>query len=222
MNNMLLEAKNISKFYKTAGEEFYAIQDVGITINKGDYTAIVGPSGAGKSTLMHILGGLDTPSSGKLIGAGEDVYGLSEPARAGWRRKYIGFVFQFFHLIEELNVMENITLSAFKLKPKEARARAMELLNYLGIEKRAKFFPSQLSGGEKQKCAIARAMINQPQILLCDEPTGNLDHDSQGKVTQLLEKLNKEQNVAVILVTHNLELAKRAKTMVRMESGRVC
>ena len=222
MNNMLLEAKNISKFYKTAGEEFYAIQDVGITINKGDYTAIVGPSGAGKSTLMHILGGLDTPSSGKLIGAGEDVYGLSEPERAGWRRKYIGFVFQFFHLIEELNVMENITLSAFKLKPKEARARAMELLNYLGIEKRAKFFPSQLSGGEKQKCAIARAMINQPQILLCDEPTGNLDHDSQGKVTQLLEKLNKEQNVAVILVTHNLELAKRAKTMVRMESGRVC
>jgi ABC-type lipoprotein export system ATPase subunit len=219
MSDMILEAKNLNKFYKTASEGFYALQDVSLSIGQSDYMAIIGPSGAGKSTLMHILGGLDAPSAGKLFSGAEDVYRLNDSQRAAWRNKNIGFVFQFFHLIEELSILENIAIAAFGRKSKEVRVKALELLNYLGIEKRAHFFPSQLSGGEKQKAAIARALINHPQLLLCDEPTGNLDHESQEKVAKLLEKLNKEQNIAVVLVTHNPALAARAKKIITMESG---
>jgi len=220
MNN-ILSAFRLVKNYQSGAEKVCAVNNVTLDLNEGDYLAVVGPSGSGKSTLLHLLGGLDTPSQGQVFFGGKDIYHLSDAKRARWRNKHIGFVFQFYHLIEELNVLENICIAAFALKPHAAKLKAVELLEYLGIGKRAKFFPSQLSGGEKQKTAIARALINNPQILLCDEPTGNLDRDSQDKVTELLEKLNREQKKTIIVVTHNLQFATLAHKTLAMESGTI-
>jgi ABC-type lipoprotein export system ATPase subunit len=192
-----------------------------LSIHEQDYLAVVGPSGAGKSTLLHAIGGLDKPSSGEILFKNKSIYEMKDNDLADWRNKTVGFVFQFYHLLEELNVLENITIAAIFLKRKSALKKAQELLEYLGLEKRMNFFPSQLSGGEKQKVALARALINEPQILLCDEPTGNLDKHSQDKVTEMLEKLNKEKNKTIILVTHNLELAKRAKRIIMLKSGEI-
>jgi ABC-type lipoprotein export system ATPase subunit len=216
----ILQADKIGKCYRSVGEVVYAVNDFSLTVEQNDYLAIVGPSGAGKSTLLHILGGLDAPSEGKVIYNGQDVYGMKDNQLSYWRNKTVGFVFQFYHLIEELNVLENTAVACFNNR-KSALSQAKDLLEYLGIGQRAKFFPSQLSGGEKQKAALARAIINDPQIILCDEPTGNLDKDSQDKVVQLLEKLNKEKNKTIILVTHNLELAGRAKKMITLKAGQM-
>jgi len=217
----ILSAFKLVKNYQSGAEKVCAVNTVTLDVDEGNYLAIVGPSGSGKSTLLHLLGGLDTPSSGQVFFDGKNIYHLSDAKRAAWRNKNIGFVFQFYHLVEELNVMENICVAAFSLKARAASQKAKELLGYLGIEKRAKFFPSQLSGGEKQKVAFARALINGPKIILCDEPTGNLDHDSQDKVIDLLEKINKEQKKTVIIVTHNLQLASRAHKTLSMESGAI-
>ena len=217
----ILSAFRLVKNYQSGAERVCAVDSVTLDLNEGDYLAVVGPSGSGKSTLLHLLGGLDTPSHGQVFFEGKDIYHLSDAKRARWRNKHIGFVFQFYHLIEELNVLENVCIAAFALAPHAAKKKAGELLEYLGIGKRAKFFPSQLSGGEKQKTAIARALINNPQILLCDEPTGNLDRNSQDKVTELLEKLNKEQKKTIIVVTHNPDLAGRAKRSIKIDAGRV-
>lgn len=220
MNN-ILSAFRLVKNYQSGAEKVCAVDNVTLDLNEGDYLAVVGPSGSGKSTLLHLLGGLDTPSHGQVFFDGKDIYHLSDAKRAAWRNRHIGFVFQFYHLIEELNVLENICVAAFSLKGHAASGKSRELLQYLGIERRAKFFPSQLSGGEKQKVAIARALINNPQILLCDEPTGNLDIDSQNKVVELLESLNREQKKTVIIVTHNAQLAASAQKTLKMESGAI-
>jgi len=218
---MLLEVQNLTKTYKSGGETVYAVKNANFTLAAGELIAVVGPSGAGKSTLLHLLGSLDKPDSGRLLHEGADVYKLSDARRARWRNKNIGFVFQFYHLIEELNILENILISALDIKGSYAKDKALGLLDYLGIKNRAGFFPSQLSGGEKQKVAIARALINDAPVLLCDEPTGNLDHASQEKVVDLLEKLNRERGKAVVMVTHNLDLARRCRRTLSMESGSV-
>ncbi len=194
---------------------------VSFELNRGDYLSIVGPSGSGKSTLLHILGGLDKPSQGQVNFKGQNIHSLRDKNLSWWRNKHIGFVFQFYHLIEELNVLENIILPLKIGIRKSPFKRAQELLQYLGIEKRAKFYPSQLSGGEKQKVAIARAVVNDPEVILCDEPTGNLDGQSQERVVSLLEQLNQQQQKTIILVTHNLDLAKRAKSSFQIKSGRI-
>lgn len=217
--NSLLEVVSLTKVYHNGREEVAALREISFSLREEDYLAIVGPSGAGKSTLLHIMGGLDIPTKGKVLFKEKDIYQKKDKSLASWRNKSIGFVFQFYHLIEELNVLENIAIAAHMRLGKSSFKKSEELLKYLGIAERGSFFPSQLSGGEKQKVAIARALINEPDIILCDEPTGNLDKDSQDRVVELIERLNKEKKKTIVLVTHNLELAKRAKRMITLKSG---
>ena len=219
--NDLIGVNSLTKVYHNGRENVHAVHNVSFTLSAQDYVAIIGPSGAGKSTLLHIVGGLETPTSGQVTFKGEDIYQMKEKHLAHWRNATVGFVFQFYHLIEELNVLENVALAAYLAKRKSSLKRAQELLEYLGIEERRNFFPSQLSGGEKQKTAIARALINNPEVILCDEPTGNLDVDSANKVMHLLEELNREKKKTIILITHNLELAKRAKRVIHIKAGAI-
>ena len=216
----LVKLKSVTKIYEGA-KPVVALDEASFSVGKGEYCALVGPSGAGKSTFLHIMGGLDRPTRGEVIFNDKDMYKMSDKELASWRNDTVGFVFQFYHLIEELNVLENIAIASFKRGIKSSFKRADELLQYLGIAERAQFFPSQLSGGEKQRVAIARALINDPQVVLCDEPTGNLDKDSRAKVTELLDTLNREMGKTVILVTHNLELAKRANRVLFIEAGKI-
>ncbi|MBU2102818.1 MAG: ABC transporter ATP-binding protein [Candidatus Omnitrophica bacterium] len=220
--NTLLDIVAVTKIYDagaSAQGAVAALREVTLAIPEGDYCSIVGPSGAGKSTLLHMMGGLDEPTHGTIFFRGSDIHAMGERALARWRNRTIGFVFQFYHLIEELDVLENIAIAAHSMKRKSSSKRAQELLEYLGIIERRDFFPSQLSGGEKQKVAIARALVNNPDIILCDEPTGNLDIDSQNKVMHLLETLHHDKKKALVLITHNLELARRAHRIVRLAGG---
>ena len=219
--NELFRVESLTKAYRNGGETIKALDGVSLSFYSGDYLAVVGPSGAGKSTLLHTLGGLDYPTAGRVFFKGRDVYKMSDKELSLWRNRHIGFVFQFYHLIEELNILENITLALNLNKKKYSLKIIEELLKYLGIADRMKAFPSQLSGGQKQRVAFARALVSDPEVILCDEPTGNLDKDSQDKIVTLLDKLNKEKNIAIVLVTHNLELAKRAKRIMFIEDGEV-
>lgn len=218
MNN-LLDVVSLTKTYHNGREKVFALRDVSLSISSRDYLAVIGPSGSGKSTLLHIAGGLDLPTRGEVIFNGRSVYKMKDKELSRWRRETVGFVFQFYHLIEELNVLENVAIACFREKRKSSLKKATDLLEYLGISHRRDFFPSQLSGGEKQKTAIARALVNDPEIILCDEPTGNLDTDSREAVVRLLEKLNKEKSKTVVIVTHNLELAERAGRVVFIKGG---
>lgn len=215
----LLEVVSVTKIYHNGKERVTAVSDVSLSIKAYDYVSIVGPSGAGKSTLLHIMGGLEEPTGGRVIFDKKDVYKMKDRDLSSWRNKTVGFVFQFYHLIEELNVLENIAIAALHRGRNYALKKAQELLKYLDIYERGYFFPSQLSGGEKQKVAIARALINEPDIMLCDEPTGNLDVDSQAKVVELLERLHHEKGKTIVVVTHNLELAKRAQQLITIKGG---
>ena len=213
----LLELKSVNKRYEQEAQGVVAVKDASFSLCAHDYLAIVGPSGAGKSTLLHTIGGLEVPTSGQILSGGKNIYSLKDKELSLWRNKTVGFVFQFYHLIEELNVLENVTLASFCLNRTVVQNKAKELLYYLEIDQRKNFFPSQLSGGERQKVALARALVNDPQVILCDEPTGNLDPDSQEKVLRLLEQLNKEMGKAVVIVTHNNDIAKRAKRLLKMK-----
>ena len=219
--NELFRVESLTKTYRNGGETIKALDSVSLSFYSGDYLAVVGPSGAGKSTLLHILGGLDCPTEGRVFFKERDIYKMKDKELSLWRNKHIGFVFQFYHLIEELNILENITLALNLNKKKYSLKIIEELLKYLGIADRMKAFPSQLSGGQKQRVAFARALVSDPEVILCDEPTGNLDKDSQDKIVTLLDKLNKEKNITIVLVTHNLELAKRAKKIMFIEDGGV-
>ena len=220
MNNDLITLFDVSKVYKMGKTEVVALKGVNLTIKEEEFLAIVGPSGAGKTTLLHIIGGLLPPTEGKVLFKGEDIYGKSDRWRCRWRINSVGFIFQFYHLIEELTVLENIALPSFLISSsKTAFKKAENLLKYLKIEKKAKSLPSELSGGEKQKVAIARALINEPELLLCDEPTGNLDKEAKEVVFKLLEFFNKEKKKTILLVTHNVELAKKAERVVYIKEG---
>ena len=215
----MFELEGVRKTYRSGSQRILALNNFSLKINPKDYIAIVGPSGAGKSTLLHIIGGLEAPTEGEVKFQGRDIYRMSDKELSFWRNKSVGFVFQFYHLIEELNILDNVAVAAISLKRKYALKTAHRLLEYLGIQERALFFPSQLSGGERQKVAIARALINEPDFILCDEPTGNLDKLSQEKVMGLLEKLNRELGKTIIVVTHNLDLSRRAGRILFLESG---
>jgi len=217
----LFKVNSLTKVYRSGEEKIYALKELSLSLDAGDYLAIVGPSGAGKSTLLHTLGGLDFPTAGQVLFKGRNVYKMKDKELSIWRNKHIGFVFQFYHLIDELNILENITLALDLNRRKYSLKTIEDLLKYLGIEDRKKAFPSQLSGGQRQRVAFARALVNDPEVILCDEPTGNLDKDSQEKIVALLDKLNKEKNKTIILVTHNLELAKCAKESVFIKDGEI-
>jgi len=217
----LFKVNSLTKEYCSGGETVHALKEVTVSLNSGDYLAIIGHSGAGKTTLLHSLGGLDSPTTGEVLFKGRNIYKMKDKELSIWRNKHVGFVFQFYHLIDELNVLENITLALNLNRQKYSLKTIEDLLKYLGIEDKKKAFPSQLSGGQKQRVAFARALVNDPEVILCDEPTGNLDKEAQEKVIFLLDKLNKEKNKTIVLVTHNLELAKCAKNRIFIKDGEV-
>ena len=210
MSDYVIEAKKVSKIYKDGAKKVIALENIDLAVKPGEYIAIVGPSGAGKSTLLHILGGLDASSSGQTLFQGKNINNLGLKGTFDLRNKKVGFMFQFFHLLEELTVLENILLPCIlaKTKTRDAKRKIKDICASLGLEERLNFFPSQLSGGQQQKAAFARAIVNEPRVLFCDEPTGNLDHDSAESLRGLIKDLNKNKATTVVLVTHNLELAK--------------
>ncbi len=215
----LIEARGVNRAYQSGHESIWALKKATLSISAGDFLAVVGPSGAGKSTLLHLLGGLDSPTEGEVLFKGKNINRQSDKNLSLWRAQHVGFVFQFYHLIEELTAMENVLLASRIVRRKFSLNNIRELIQYLGIEHRIHSYPSQLSGGERQKVALARALANDPELILCDEPTGNLDRDSQDKVTQLLEGLNRDKEKTIVLVTHNLDLAKKAKRILFIEDG---
>jgi len=218
----LIRAVSLCKAYRSGNTDVSALRDINLDIEKGDYLAIVGPSGAGKTTLINILGGLDIATKGEVFFEGRNISGWGERKVSLWRNRSVGFVFQFYHLIEELTVLENIILPSLLCRDtKTSFKEARKLLKYLSVEDKSGYFPSQLSGGEKQKVAIARALVNEPGIIFCDEPTGNLDRESSKKVIALLEDLNANKEKTIVIVTHNVELAQRASCVVSIKSGRI-
>ncbi|OYT42784.1 MAG: hypothetical protein B6U78_00065 [Candidatus Aenigmarchaeota archaeon ex4484_224] len=218
----LISLRNVWKIYGK-GTKVYALRSVNFKVYPNDFIAVLGPSGSGKSTLLHIMGTLDIPTKGDVFIDGINISKLSEKELAEIRREKIGFVFQFFYLFPTLTALENVMLpmTFLKIPKSEKRKRALELLKLVGLEKRANHLPNQLSGGERQRVAIARALANNPKIVLADEPTGNLDSKSGKKILELLKKLNKERKVTIVLVTHNLEMAKFAKKKVFIKDGRI-
>jgi len=221
----MLEAKNIHKVYDNGKKALAVLKGVDLKIEQGKFVAIVGPSGAGKSTLLHILGGLDSPTEGKVIFEGQDIYALPDSEISKIRNVKIGFVFQFYHLLSEFTVLENVCLPALvgrrhnDRQMLEINQEAQELLNQVGLNDRTGHFPNQLSGGEKQRVAIARSLINRPGLLLCDEPTGNLDSRTGDEIFSLVKKINLESHMAVVLVTHNIELTKLADRVYHLRDG---
>lgn len=218
---MLIETYDLTKVYSGGENEVRALDGVSLGVDRGEFVAVVGSSGSGKSTLLHLLGGLDIPTSGKVIIDGTDIYTLAPDDLTVFRRRSIGFVFQKYNLIPELNVYENITLP-LGLDGRDADAEEVAgLLNILGIEDKKHSLPSQLSGGQQQRVAIARALITKPHIILADEPTGNLDSQAGADVMRALIFLNERYKQTIILITHNNELARMTPRIVRIEDGRI-
>lgn len=220
----MIEVKDLYKVYANNGKYLEVLKGINLKIEKGEFLAIVGPSGAGKSTLLHVLGGLDSPTKGVIYFEGINLYNTDDEERARIRNKKIGFVFQFYHLLPEFNALENVYLAGvmdgFK-KRKEYIEKAKNLLIMLGLEKRIKHRPNELSGGEQQRVAIARALINEPILLLCDEPTGNLDSQMGEVVLNYLMEINKKNGQTIVLVTHSEEVAEKAERIIYIKDGQI-
>lgn len=223
--NEMLEAKGLHKIYKNGASELHVLKGIDLNVKKGEVLAVLGPSGAGKSTLLHLLGGLDSPTKGEVFIDGVDVYSISDYERAKLRNKKIGFVFQFYHLLPEFDALENVILPLLIRGQngnfRNIRKVGIEILTAVGLGERLHHRPSQLSGGEQQRVAIARALVNDPEILLCDEPTGNLDSETGKRVLDLLWDLNCKRNLTLIMVTHEAEIAKVAGKVLHIRDGRI-
>ena len=218
----ILKVENLTKIYGRGLAEVKALDNVSFTVNKGEFVAIVGASGSGKSTLLHLIGGVDRPTSGKVFINGKDIYKYNDDELAVFRRRKIGLIYQFYNLIPILNVEENIVLP-LKLDGKDVEQDKLdELLKILGLENRRNHLPNELSGGQQQRTSIGRALITNPAIILADEPTGNLDSKSSDEIVDLLKKSNKQYNQTIIMITHNLEIAKTADRILRIEDGKIC
>ena len=221
-SKLILEAKNITKTYKVGDNEIHAVDDISLKIHEGEYIAIVGKSGSGKSTLMHLIGLLDTPTSGQVLLHGKDVSKLDEAKLARIRNKEIGFVFQSFNLLQRTTAIENVELPLKygDIPKKEWKTRAEDMLKLVDLIDRKNNKSNELSGGQKQRVAIARALVNEPSIILADEPTGNLDTKTGESIIRLFEKLNK-QGKTIVLVTHDEDLAKHAKRQIVIKDGKL-
>ncbi|MEK6715570.1 MAG: ABC transporter ATP-binding protein [Candidatus Omnitrophota bacterium] len=220
----VIEARNLSKVYNHNFKELTVLKCIELKIKKNEILGIVGPSGAGKSTLLHLLGGLDEPTSGSVFIDGVDIYKLSDDELSVLRNKKIGFVFQFYHLFAEFSAFENVLLPAVvrgRGNKKILEKRAKELLGLLGLSERLTHRPAELSGGEQQRVAIARSLINEPDILFCDEPTGNLDSETGAQILDTLFRLNKERGTTQVIVTHNEEIAKACNRIIHIKDGEI-
>ena len=217
----MLSANGLTKEYQSGDHRLTVLRDVNFAIEQGDFVAIVGPSGSGKTTLLGLLAGLDTPTRGSVVLDGTDITALDEDARARLRGEKVGFVFQSFQLIQTLTAIENVQVPLELRGENHAPERAGDVLRRVGLGDRLEHYPTQLSGGEQQRVAIARAFANRPRILFADEPTGNLDSDTGHRIVELLESLNRESGSTVVLVTHDLTLARRAQRIIRLADGMV-
>lgn len=216
-----IEAHSVSKTYTVDNRTMTVLDSISLSVAEGEFLVIKGESGSGKSTLLSMLSGLDRPDTGRILLGGQDITDLTEDALAPIRNVTFGFVFQAFHLIPSLTALENIMFPAELRKDLHARKKAEQLLERVGLTARASSFPHQLSGGEKQRCAICRALINEPQILFADEPTGNLDLANGRAVLELLQDLHFERRTTLIMVTHSLEIARTADRVITLQDGRI-
>lgn len=217
----ILKVENLTKVYGKENSKVIALDNVSFSVLKGEFVAIVGASGSGKSTLLHLMGGVDTPTSGKVFIDGKDIYKLSSDNLAIFRRREVGLIYQFYNLIPILTVEENITLPLLLDNRKVDKFELDEMIKLLGLERRRKHLPNELSGGQQQRTSIGRALITKPAIVLADEPTGNLDSKSSDEVVNLLKKLNKEYKQTIIMITHNLDIAAVADRIITIEDGRI-
>ena len=217
----ILRVENLTKIYGKKETQVVALDNVSFSVKKGEFVAIVGASGSGKSTLLHLIGGVDRPTKGKVYIDGKDIFALDDDKLAIFRRRQIGLVYQFYNLIPILNVEENITLPLALDNRKVSNEELENMLSHLGLEKRRYHLPNELSGGQQQRTSIGRALITRPTIVLADEPTGNLDSKSSDEIVALLKKSNKELKQTIIMITHNLEIAKRADRIIKIEDGKI-
>lgn len=218
----MIEARALRKVYKNGAKELEVLKGVDLKVKRSEVLAVLGPSGAGKSTLLHLLGGLDSPTAGEVLIGGTDIYALGDNERAKIRNRMIGFVFQFYHLLPEFDALENVILPLMiKGGGRDLMGRGAELLKAVGLEDRMNHRPGQLSGGEQQRVAIARALINEPELLLCDEPTGNLDSESGENIIELLWELNKSRKMTLMIVTHDAQIARAAQRVLHIRDGKI-
>ena len=217
----ILRVENLTKVYGSGNNKVVALDNVSFSVEKGEFVSIVGASGSGKSTLLHLLGGVDRPTSGKVLINDTDIFKMNDDELAIFRRRQVGLIYQFYNLIPILNVRENITLP-LELDNKRVNDEEVDnLIKMLGLDKRSKHLPNELSGGEQQRISIGRALISRPAIVLADEPTGNLDTKASEEIVSLLKKSNKEMKQTIIMITHNLELAKVADKIIEIADGRI-
>lgn len=221
--NSMIELKKVSKVYELGGEKIYALDSVSLKVENGDFLAIMGPSGSGKSTLANVIGGLDTPDSGQVIVDDQDIAELNDTKLSKYRNQKIGFIFQSFNLQFTLTAIENVTIPLLfaHISPGQRKKRAMQCLKAVGLDNRMNHKPGQLSGGQRQRVCIARALVNNPSIIIADEPTGNLDSKKGGEIVALLKALNKQEQITIIVITHDKTVASEAREVLNMKDGKL-
>ena len=217
----LMQIQHLSKVYGQGENQVRAVDDISFTVEKGEFLAIIVPSDSGKSTLLHILGGVDCPTSGKVFVDGQDVYAQNEDQLAIFRRRQVGLIYQFYNLIPVLNVVENMTLPVLMDGRQVNQERLEELLDVLGLRGREKYLPNQLSGGQQQRVSIGRALMNAPAVVLADEPTGNLDSKNSQEIVELLKMSNKKYGQTLVIITHDENIALQAHRVIAIEDGRI-
>jgi putative ABC transport system ATP-binding protein len=222
-NSLLVEARNVDKVFRRGSEEIHVLGGLDLEIPEGEFLALMGPSGSGKSTLLNLIGGLDRPTKGEVEVGGRRIDRLSDRKLAAWRSRHVGLVFQFYNLLPVLNAARNVELPLLltHLSKKERRRHVETALSVVGLSHRLKHYPRQLSGGEQQRVGIARAIVADPTLLLCDEPTGDLDRGSSDEVLDLLQGLNREQGKTVVMVTHDPHAAQRASRILYLDKGKL-
>ena len=217
----ILKVDNLTKIYGKDTTKVVALDHISFSVEKGEFVAIVGASGSGKSTLLHLIGGVDRPSSGKVFIDGKDIFNFNDDKLAIFRRRQVGLIYQFYNLIPILNVEENITLRLSLDNREVDKEKLNDMLKLLGLQNRRTHLPNELSGGQQQRTSIGRALITNPTIILADEPTGNLDSKSSDEIVALLKKSNRELNQTIIMITHNMEIAKVADRIIKIEDGKI-
>ncbi len=217
----ILKVENLTKIYGEKDTQVIALDNVSFSVEKGEFVAIIGASGSGKSTLLHLIGGVDKPTSGKVFIDGKDIFKLNDDKLAIFRRREVGLIYQFYNLIPILNIEENITLPLSLDNHKISKEELDELIKKLGLTHRVGHLPNELSGGEQQRTSIGRALITHPAIILADEPTGNLDSNGSDEIVALLKQANRDYKQTIIMITHNMEIAKEADRIIKIEDGKI-